>query len=478
MKKTERTLVSALKRRKRSATVADLISETALPANEVKEALTSMLDEYRGQLQVTESGELLYYFPHGFRSAYRGFGPRLRRFVRKTAAVAAKAAKVLFKVWIMVMLIGYFVLFVALLVAAIFASIAASAAGRGESRSRSRMGGFGAFYLTTRIFQMFVYLWMYSSVGKKPKKRGRPLHQSVFAFVFGEENPNKTWDQNMRKVLIRYIQSRRGVVSTEEAAAITGLSMHDSQNLLHRMLREYEGEPGVTEEGSLYYQFPKLMMTGEQREHTAEVSVPKKSLIPFNTNTKKMNGWIAFFNGFNLLFGTYFLTFSFQNVPPSSQAQGIESFYAIVHSLLSSLGDPSGFMYIGLGIVPVAFSIVYFGTTWIRRTKEKRLNKEIRRHNFRKRLLNEVTGRPLQVNPERIEPKGNDEVVSNVEGVREEEIKNIGVFTELEVSEDEDGKFVYSFPELERKRRDLAQFRESIDPSRYDIGGIVFDSGE
>ena len=148
MAKVEDKLVSFLKRQRGESTVADMISGTALPKYQVEQAAKVVLDEYAGRLKVTESGELLYYFPAGMRSTVRGFGPSLARFWKTFTRGAARVLSFLFKVWIVVMLVGYFVAFVALGVLAMVASVAASAAGRGGRDDRSRGGGgFGGMYL-------------------------------------------------------------------------------------------------------------------------------------------------------------------------------------------------------------------------------------------------------------------------------------------------------------------------------------------
>ena len=51
-----------------------MISGTSLPKYQVEQAAKVALDEYAGRLKVTESGELLYYFPGGMRSTVHGLG--------------------------------------------------------------------------------------------------------------------------------------------------------------------------------------------------------------------------------------------------------------------------------------------------------------------------------------------------------------------------------------------------------------------
>ena len=112
MAKVEGQLVSFLKQKRGESTVADMIAGTGLPKYQVEQAAKAALDEYAGRLKVTESGELLYYFPDGMRSTVRGAGPRLRRFWKAFKGTAARVFTLLFKIWIVAMLVGYFVAFV------------------------------------------------------------------------------------------------------------------------------------------------------------------------------------------------------------------------------------------------------------------------------------------------------------------------------------------------------------------------------
>src|SRR5208337_2412830 len=168
------------------------------------------------------SGELLYYFPNGMRSTLRGAGPGLRRFWKSFKSAAARVFTLLFKIWIVSMLVGYFVGFVALGVLAILASVAASVAGRGDGRDsgRDRGGGFGGMYLAMQLFNLVLRMWFWSSIlndrQRKPKPGGRAFYKSVFGFVFGDGDPNRGWEEVERRYIIGFIRSRKGVISLEE----------------------------------------------------------------------------------------------------------------------------------------------------------------------------------------------------------------------------------------------------------------------
>ena len=166
------------------------------------------------------------------------------------------------------MLVGYFVGFVAIGVLAIVASIATSLAGRGERGGRDRGGGFGGMYLALRLFELLLRMWFWSNLlkGTEKKKDGRAFYKSVFGFVFGEADPNRGWEEAERKYAISYIRGHMGVITMEELMALSGREPEEANALMNRFLLEFEGEPGVTEDGTVIYSFPALMRTSEQDE--------------------------------------------------------------------------------------------------------------------------------------------------------------------------------------------------------------------
>ena len=178
--KVEDQLVSFLKQKRGESTVADMIAGTGLPKYQVEQAAKAALDEYAGRLKVTESGELLYYFPNGMRSTLRGAGPALKRFWKAFRGTAARVLTLLFKIWIVTMLVGYFVAFVAIMVLAIVASIAVSMAGRGDNRGGGRDrdgGGLGGMFIMVQLFDLVLRMWFWSSILKGPEQKteeGRP----------------------------------------------------------------------------------------------------------------------------------------------------------------------------------------------------------------------------------------------------------------------------------------------------------------
>ncbi len=490
----ERQIVDVLRKRNRESTVADVISSSGLPNYQVKEMMNLVVRDYAGHLRVTESGEILYYFPEGLRNRRKGAAAGFKRVVRNFLRVTGKVLAFLFKIWIMVMLIGYFVLFIALLLLAMLASIAGSANSRDSGRGRDRGGmGIGGFFLTARVIELFVTLWLYSGTpsrgnvdayGRRQRKpRGRPLHQSVFAFVFGDESPLATWPDREKREFIKFIQSQKGVITIEELMHLTGKDRSAAQNLINEYLVEFEGEPDVTEAGTLIYRFPELMRTRERSVEGTNFQREFMPLIPFNKNKGNFNQWIGFFNGFNLVFGGYFLYYSFA-VTTLVPAHALDRFYGFVLALARQISATPHFLVaVALGIVPVAFSFVFYLVPLLRRLNERRRNELIKEQNLRKRTLANVLAGPDSVDPEEIVPQLPEEKPSDWRRVVERSIQDVAgevapeVVEKRAAAEGKPAAYVYRLPDLERQLSDIEAYRRNVKLEQFDVGKTIFDSG-
>jgi hypothetical protein len=489
LEKVEAQVVAFLKTRRGSSTVADMIAGTGLPKYQVEQAAKAALDEYAGRLKATESGELLYYFPGGMRSTVHGAGPSLRRFWKRIAGIAARVLSLLFKIWIVAMLVGYFVAFVALIVLAIVASFAASAAGNSSSRGRSRGGGLGGGFLMLRLLDLLLRMWFWTSFFKgadsrKPKDpNGRAFYKSVFGFVFGEGDPNKGWDEAERRHIIAYVRSRKGVITLEELMALCGREPDQANALMNRLLLEFEGEPGVTENGTVIYTFPELMRTSDAAQKASEAAPlanpTARRIIPFSANKKRTNGWIAFFNAFNLGFGLYFLGIGVTQGAAAISRTG-PWLFSFTGQLLMRAGihNPAPLLAFVLGIVPVAFSVLFFLVPLFRRLRLNRQNAKIREEALRRRILAQVLSSPSRVDPRDIKPSRTALDPRNLPAASRRIIERLAAAMHAEpIPQEHEGAFAWRFAELERELADLESHRKGVDLKRYELGSTVFDSG-
>ena len=356
------TVMAALRGLEGRATLGDVVSATGLPDHEAEVALRSLLETHRGHLEVADSGDLLYRFDPGLieRDAEL-FRARFRR-------VAWSAFKVGFKIWTAVMLVAYFIVFVLILIAIMTANR--------DGRSSGGRRGFS-------LGDFFILHWLLGGRGwdrrglyygdrharRLPKDARPPFYKKVFAFIFGPEEPRPTQLQKDRAV-VQLIQARKGVLASSELIEHTGLPVDDAVEEMGRLTGAYGGDPRVSDAGEVVYAFPELMRSAHGKVRAREpkpawmrLEYPKK----LTGNSGGANVGIGAMNGFNLAMA------SVLGLPSSS--------------------DPLTFY--GLGVIPFAFSSLFFAIPIFRSLTLAGENRARMRRNVRRLLVGLVYSRSV-----------------------------------------------------------------------------------
>ena len=494
-------IIASLKKRSKGATIADISAATALPLSTVREMLPKAADEFKGRLEVTESGEILYSFPNGFTSRYRGFGATAKRFFRKFAGYAGIAAVFLFKAWIMVMLVGYFVLFIAIALAAVLLFMAAQARGGGRggysygggNRGYSYGGGNrgGSAHAGVNPFGMIWRIWFFSELTRPrrsfgggqfnpaPAKEKRPMHKAVFSFVFGDGDPNKDWQDRENKAVITYIQANNGVISLPEYMAFCGKNNIQAEESLLAFCAHFGGSPEATGEGTIVYRFDELLLRADKKNF-AELSVPVQQLKQFSANEKKLNTWFIVINAVNLIFGSYFLYHSFNTglLLSEEHFQAAPYLYAFTQFLILHITqNPMPVLMIGLGLIPFAFSVLFWVIPALRRYFETLENEKLKLANFKRLGFNRIWSRPFNVKPGDIKTDSAECRPRNASAAWDSVIKEMGAISSPDVEINPNGETLYSFSGLDYEKKALEKYRAGIDMSRSKLGNTVFDSG-
>jgi hypothetical protein len=467
-----RTIVNVFRRERRGITVADLVAKTALSLETVRELVSLAADEFNGRLEVTESGEILYSFPHGFTSRYRGFRAGLRRAALKLKTILLAAASWLFKVWIMVMLVGYFLFFVFLALASLVLSVAVS---NSNSRSRRDGGRGGGWHIGPGFFDLIIRFWFYSELFS-PRRRsprrsgGKPLYRAIFSFVFGDEDPNANWSARENQALIAYIRANRGVIALPEFMAVTGLPPDRAESEITARCVEFGGLPEVTEEGTLVYRFDQLLL-GRAGGKNAVSAFSFKELRRFSANPPAMNRWFGIINGVNLGFGTYFLV----QTLAASRSSYLFNFVYVLFNQVSA--NPLPLIGLALGAVPLAFSLFFWLIPAFRFAALKGDNEKIKLENFRKTAYRRIWDHPRETAAEDLDGPAPENRPQDLAAARDRIIKEMGAYSLPEVAVNDRGQMIYTFGELEREREALKKYRDGIDPAASELGKTVFDSG-
>ncbi|MDR2807774.1 MAG: hypothetical protein LBB43_02070 [Spirochaetaceae bacterium] len=463
----------AFKAHPKGATIADIVAKTSLPLATVRSLAPAVADEFSGRLQVTESGEILYSFPRGWTSKYRGFKARFGKIIGGIGKALKAGGKMLFKLWIMLMLVGYFVFFMALALLALLVATFASSSKDGPSRS---LGG-----IIHGLFGLIIRIWFYSELLKpfesnpRPTRQAenkKPLYKSIFSFVFGDGDTEKQrsahglLSETEAQSIITFIQANKGIINLPEFMILTGLSPQEANETISAFCAEYGGDPEATEEGTIIYRFGDLMNT-QQSAASFSRRLKLKALKAFSSNSKPMNTWISVINGANVAFSAYFLL--------SPLGSYLHALAFVLFSQFMSESHAAAAVTVGLGIVPLVFSALFWLIPAIRTFLVKRDNTQIKLNNFRRLAYNQIWNRPNTVKAEELvfsDPAGTPK---HIEPAQEQIIKELGAYSIPDVSM-EDGKAVYTFAGLEQEALVLQKYRAetTVGP----LGATVFDSDE
>jgi hypothetical protein len=481
--------VETIKRRRKGLTAADLAASAALPLPRARELLSRAADEFRGRLRVTESSEILYDFPRGFTSRYTSLAARFGRFTGKFMKLGAAFLSWLFKAWILVMLLGYFALFMLIALAALTLSMAGGSSS--NNRSRNNTGGF----LAAHIFDLIIRLWFYSELTRSvsdpygryrepPRQRGKPMHKAVFSFVFGEKDPNTGAEEAEKRALIAYLCANRGLVGLPEYMALTGLGPLEAEQGILAFCAEFGGYPEATEEGTIVYRFQDILRRSDAGTQSSPASAgpgPLRRLRVFSSNSKTLNTWFGIINSVNLLFGGYFLYQALNTgiIRTIEEAQASPLLYGLTYTLSTNIFDnPQPFMLVGLGIVPLVFSVLFWLIPALRYARLGTGNQAIKKRNLRKTGFRVIWEKLRGVRAADIDNPAPECRPRDGEAEREKIITEMGSYSQPGVEVDEGGGTVYNFTELEREKKALAASRAAVNPEDFDIGKVVFDSEE
>jgi hypothetical protein len=202
-------------------------------------------------------------------------------------------------------------------------------------------------------------------------------------------------------------------------------------------------------------------------------------LWKFSSNKKTMNTWFGLINTVNLIFGGYFLfnALNTEAIFTEAQFQAGPYLYAFTYHLLEPLvRNPLSLIGIGLGLVPLVFSLLFWLIPGLRYVSEKKKNEAVKLGNLKKTGFARIWSKPLGLREKDIDSSAAECRPRNMAAARDRIIKDMGAYSIPDVELDGAGSTVYSFKELRREKEALAQYRASINPEASSLGKIVFDS--
>lgn len=379
----EDRVLGSLRRRKGVATVGDVSADTGLPYNDVESSMRHLLTIYKSHLDVDDDGNLRYRFDPSFIRRGEDKGRAWYNFKQ----ALWKGFKYVFKIWIMVMLVGYTIVFILLLIALAVGAIAGT---RGEGDSG------GIVLLPLRLLGRLLE-WMFwidlfdgrrssrrsSRLFKREKKKvEKPFYQKVFDYVFG---PEQTFDpMRAHQSFTDFVIANNGRLTAADWAAMTGQSLEEAENALTASVVRFNGDVDVSENGTLVYRFDDLLVSAKRDTRRGVKSQDpiwtRKAKVPKLTgNPSSTNGWITGFNIFILVMSGFVL----------SLAPAVE---------LAVL--------IGLGWVPFIFSMIFFAVPLLRWIASSGAKRKAERENERREEVQKIfesvldeTAKPVALAP-------------------------------------------------------------------------------
>jgi hypothetical protein len=439
----EDRVVAAVKKRGGAVTVGDVSADTGLPLEETELALRHMLSVYKSHLDVDDDGNLRYRFDQPM--IRRGEDPgRLWADIKKWSW---NAFVFLFKIWIMVTLVGYTALFILILIALAVASIALAT--QTDSDADELIGL--PFYLLARALEFFFWISIFDD-GRSSRRRSRrfkrkkpkvdkPFYQKIFDYVFGPER--KSDPLAAQQAFADFVRARNGRVTAAEWASRTGQTLEQAENALTASLVRFRGDVDVSDEGVLVYRFDDLRVSAREGRTGGDLPpiwTKRAQAPPLTGNPSGTNTWITVFNLFNLVMSSFF-AFTLMGQPNV---------------------DPA--IAFGLGWVPFVFSLVFFAIPIVRSMfntakKKKAVHENDRREELRKIWQASVVD---HLEPVVLQPKLADEMVKGYDG---------------DVQVLDDGRMVYLFDTIARERRAGEQARQAA-RDQVVFGQTVFSSDD
>lgn len=390
----ESRILQSLKKREGIATAADVSADTGIGLGETENELRRMLSWYKSHLDVDDDGNLLYRFdPELVR---RGEDRDHTWYMLKKQITAA--LRLLFKVWVMIMLVGYTIVFIVILLA-----LAVGALTQSNDRdnglamlplrllgsllewvfwwnvfddrrsSSSRRSGYGN--------QSFGGFETRGYAAKRLKhKVDKPLYQKITDWVVGPENPKDPLKAQQR--FAAWARNNKGIVTPADWSIRTGLSLEDSENALTAGIMRFGGDVQVTENGVLLYRFDELRLKATEdaaesvnmRGDLPVVWQDKAKPQPFSGNAASTDFWIALFTMFNLFMSSATLvTYNAGTIPEMTAGVAI-----------------------ALGWIPLVFSAAMLGIPvirWFLRIAERaRAARESKRRKALRTVFESVRG--------------------------------------------------------------------------------------
>ncbi len=273
-------------------TAGDVAVQSGLSLQVAQQGLMLLASEAGGHLQVTETGEVAYLFGRQFRAALQAKYWRLRLRIMGQRVWAALFY--LIRISFGIVLIAS----ICLIAVAILVLIAASMARDSDSSDSgggSSFGG-GGFPIGWMFSDLYYFFSPnpYSGYSRRssylqypaaaPRSETPNFLEAVFSFLFGEGDPNRMIDERRWQLIGQTLRSSQGSVVAEQIVPFLATleSNQTEDDAMLPVLLRFNGQPEVSPEGEIVYQFPELQTSVKSTQPASTAAFLQESFWNFS----------------------------------------------------------------------------------------------------------------------------------------------------------------------------------------------------
>jgi hypothetical protein len=477
-----RVLESSIKDPNRPLTIADAAAQSGLALRDADRGMHWLVSSYRGHLRVTEKGDLLFLFPTGFTRPWET-RDAVSRFFGKLGRGLLGVGRFVVRAWVMIVLVGYALLFLAIVLGLTVAQQNDRDDRRGGIPGGAVFGMFfrviaDALFWTFHPWSPFAYGYYDYGYGyddgiaraparREEKKDETPFYEKVNRYFFGPTPPPEDPREIERRVVAE-IRVQRGRIGLADVMRVTGLPREEADPMMARLMLDYDGDVGVSDDGGITYKFESIRKTAD--EGAAEAPPPpawtkKKTLAPLTGNGAGANILITVLNAFNAIMAIVAINANLTLEKIGWMFQGVPL------SQLSYDGVP-----IVLGLIPLIFSVLLFALPIGRAIMRPARGKKVARENARLAVLRETLTRIEKKQPvtdaalTAAWKQAAGEAPQSKELTRE--VVRLGGDAEIQ----ESGEVRYRFADLETEAAALEAERDAAQDEERKVGRVVFAS--
>jgi len=151
--------------------------------------------------------------------------------------------------------------------------------------------------------------------------------------------------------------------------------------------------------------------------------------------------------------------------------EGFAFVYSVAADLFSNVAaNPAAAFLWGLGIVPIAFSILFYLIPFLRFLGLKGKNEALARERLRQKVYGGVLANPRLVRPASLPPAG--EAPAKKEAV----LKEIAAAKGADIVALGEGDFSYDFKRLAEEAASVEAARAKVSKADFELGATIFDT--